>query len=203
MRLRLLLTATFAGCLVACAIGRPLPAVTTYNIEPPVAKTELAASRHSERLQVQQVRVAAPYDRLSLVYRMSEVRYVSDPYHAFLADPGPLLCDRIAEWLSEAGLFKAVSGPGDAASAPLVLEATVTELYGDFRPGAEPAAVMSVEFALIDQTSAHQRVIYQRSINRRIRVVSDSPEALVGGYGSALGEILSQLAVDLSTPAAP
>jgi hypothetical protein len=48
----------------------------------------------------------APYDGVDLVYRTSAVRYVSDPYHAFLAEPGPMLSSRISEWLNGTGLFQ-------------------------------------------------------------------------------------------------
>jgi cholesterol transport system auxiliary component len=186
----------------ACSIGRPLPTVTTYSIEPPLAAAAAPSPPHPQRLRVERVRVAAPYDRPSLVYRLSAVRYISDPYYAFLAEPGPMLSNRIAEWLAAAGLFKAVEGPGGAAPAPWVLEATVTELYGDFQHASNPAAVISVRFALIDQTSARARVTYESTITRRISLSSASPEALVQGYGTALAEILSQLSVDLSGPIA-
>src|SRR6202044_2329156 len=85
----------------ACSFGRPIPTATTYSIEP---RTTGAAAHppHLVRLRVQPVRVAAPYDRPPLIYRLSPVRYISDPYHAFLADPGPMLSYRIADWLTAA-----------------------------------------------------------------------------------------------------
>jgi uncharacterized lipoprotein YmbA len=183
----------------ACSIGRPIPTVTTYSIEPPRAAPDAPKPPHPERLRVERIRVAAPYDRTALVYRLSAVRYISDPYHAFLADPGPMLSNRIAEWLAAAGLFKAVDGPGGAAPAPWVLEATVTELYGDFEAGGDnPAAVMSIRFTLIDEGSARPKVVYERSLSRRGAVSSASPEALVLGYGTALADILTQFSTDLS-----
>jgi uncharacterized lipoprotein YmbA len=148
---------------------------------------------------VERVRVAAAYDRTALVYRLNAVRYVSDPYHTFLADPGPMLSNRIAEWLAAAGLFKAVDAPGGAAPAPWVLEATVTELYGDFEAGGDnPAAVMSIRFTIIDEGSARPKVAYERSLSRRVPVSRAAPEALVSGYGMALADILTQFATDLS-----
>jgi uncharacterized lipoprotein YmbA len=183
----------------ACSIGRPIPTATTYSIEPRPAAPDDPRLPHSERLRVERVRIAAPYDRTALVYRMSAVRYVSDPYNAFLADPGPMLSNRIAEWLGAAGLFKAVDEPAGAAPAPWVLEARVTELYGDFEAaGDSPAAVMSIRFTIIDERSARAKVAYQSSLSRRVPVSSASPEALVLGYGTALTDILTQFATDLS-----
>jgi uncharacterized lipoprotein YmbA len=203
MRFKPVVVVGVALIVSACSIGRPIPTATTYSIESPPAAPDAAKPPHPERLRVERVRVAAPYDGTALVYRLSAVRYVSDPYHAFLADPGPMLSNRIAEWLAAAGLFKAVDGPGSAAPAPWVLEATVTELYGDFEAGGDnPAAVMSIRFTIIDEGSARPKAAYERAITRRISLPSASPEALVRGYGTALAEILSQLSVDLSGPTA-
>ncbi|HXC79320.1 MAG TPA: hypothetical protein VNU19_19985, partial [Candidatus Acidoferrum sp.] len=132
MRFKHVVVVGVAVIVSACSIGRSIPTATTYSIEPSPAALAIPKLPHPERLRVERVRVAAAYDRTALVYRLNAVRYVSDPYHTFLADPGPMLSNRIAEWLAAAGLFKAVDAPGGAAPAPWVLEATVTELYGDF-----------------------------------------------------------------------
>ncbi len=183
----------------ACSIGRPIPAVTTYSIAPSPAVQEVPRPPHPERLRVERVRVAAAYDTSALVYRLSAVRYVSDPYHAFLAEPGPMLTNLIAEWIAAAGLFKAVDVPGGAAPAPWVLEATVTELYGDFEAGGDnPAALMSIRFTIIDGGSIPPKVAYERSLSRRVPVPRAAPEALVAGYGTALAGILTQLTTELS-----
>ena len=202
MRLKCALVVGMALSVSACSIGRPIPTATTYTIEPAPARSDPPESARAERLRVERVYVAAPYDGTALVYRLSAVHYVSDPYHAFLADPGPMLGNQIAEWLAEAHLFKAVAGPGSAVSAPLVLEVTVTELYGDFQKGSDPAAVMSMRCTIIDQRNARQKVTYERSISRRISLSSASPEALVRGYDAALEWILLQLARDVSAPVA-
>ncbi|HTO46543.1 MAG TPA: hypothetical protein VML91_02795, partial [Burkholderiales bacterium] len=88
--------------------------------------------------------------------------------------------------------------PGSAMPAPYVLEATVAELYGDFREGRPPAAVLTVQFALIDQAGARPRVVRERTIASRVDLPQASPDALVRGYGKALAEVLSQLAPELS-----
>jgi uncharacterized lipoprotein YmbA len=199
MRFKHVVVVGVALIVSACSIGRSIPTATTYSIEPSPAALAIPKPPHPERLRVERVRVAAAYDRTALVYRLNAVRYVSDPYHTFLADPGPMLSNRIAEWLAAAGLFKAVDAPGGAAPAPWVLEATVTELYGDFEAGGDnPAAVMSIRFTIIDEGSARPKVAYERSLSRRVPVSRAAPEALVSGYGMALADILTQFATDLS-----
>ena len=76
-----------------------------------------AAARRPETLLMGNVRVAAAYAGNALVYRMDDVQYTSDPYHAFIAEPGAMLGNRMAEWLDHAGPFKTVAQPGSAQPA--------------------------------------------------------------------------------------
>ena len=118
MRVRHVTVVVVALLLSACSIGRPFPVANTYSIELPPAPSEALRPPHPARLRVERVRVAAPYDRSALVYRVTDVRYVLDPYHAFLGDPGPMLSNRIAEWLSEADSSKLWVAP-KASPRPL------------------------------------------------------------------------------------
>jgi cholesterol transport system auxiliary component len=193
---RIVLAMTIALPLAACSLGRPIPQATTYIVDPFTEVTSVP--RRPESLRMGFVRVAAAYAGSALVYRLDEVRYATDPYHAFVADPGAMFGSQMAEWLDRSGPFSTVAPPGSAQPGPYVLEATVDELYGDFRAGKPPAAVLSVQFALIDQASARPKVIYERTIASRVNLPKASPDELVRGYGTALAEILSQVAPDLS-----
>lgn len=184
--------------LTACAIGRPIPQPTTYIIDPPAAAAVPSDLRGREALRIGNVRVAAPYAGSALIYRLDDVRYVTDPYHGFVSDPSSMLASEIADWLDEEGRFGVVGQPGSTRSAPYVLEATVTQLYGDFRSGSRPAAVVAAQFALIEQISARPKVMYEHTIVRRVPLPQASPDDLVRGYGTALGQMLSEIAPDLS-----
>ena len=194
-----LLAASAALVLAACSIGRPLPEATTYIVEPPAETTRSPEPRRPDTLRIGNVQVAAPYAGNALVYRLDDVRYVSDPYNAFVADPGAMLGSRMADWFGHSGPFSTVDQPGSSRPARYVLEATVAELYGDFRQGRRPAAVLTVQLALIDQSDARPQVVYDRTIATRVDLTKASPEALVRGYGTALAEILSQVAPEIST----
>jgi uncharacterized lipoprotein YmbA len=194
---RLVLAAYATLIIVGCSIGRPIPQATTYIVDPLGDAAIPSEPRRPATLRIGNVRVAAPYAGSALVYRMDDVRYAADPYHAFASDPGAMLGSRIAEWLDQAGPFSTVGPPGGAQAAPYVLEAIVDELYGDFRGGRPPAAVLAVQFDLIEQVSARPKVIYERTIACRVELPKASPDALVRGYGTALAEILSQVAPEL------
>jgi len=196
-RKRLALVACAAVTLAACSIGKPIPQATTYVVDPPMAARSTSAARRPEALRMGNVRVAAAYAGNALVYRLDDVQYTSDPYHAFIAEPGAMLGNRMAEWLDRTGPFETVAQPGSTRPVAYVLEATVTELYGDFREGKSPAAVLAVQFALIDQAGARPKVVHECTIARRVDLPQASPDALVRGYGKGLAEILSQFVSEL------
>lgn len=184
--------------LGACSIGKPIPPATTYIVEPAMPAAG-SVPRRADTLRMGNVRVAAAFAGNALVYRLDDVQYVSDPYNAFIADPGAMLGSRMAESLNRAGPFKAVVQPGGmqaAGAAPYVLEATVTELFGDFR--TPPAAVMTVQFTLLDTAGPRTTIAYERTISRRVAIAQTTPDALVRGYGQALTEILAALSADLT-----
>jgi cholesterol transport system auxiliary component len=190
------LAACAALALSACSIGKPIPEPNTYVVQPPVPESAPAVASRPESLRIGKVQVAASYAGHALVYRMDDVRFISDPYSRFIAEPGTMLADQMAAWLARAGPF-AVSGPESTLPEHYLLEATVTELYGDFRPRRVPAAVMAMQLALIDQTGARPKAVLERSIARRVDLPQASPDSLVRGYGDALAPILSELSADL------
>lgn len=191
-----------AGCLAlllaACGIGKPIPLATTYVVEPPMPVQAREAARRPDSMRMGHVRVAPAFAGSELVYRLDDVKFTPDFYHAFIAQPGPMLGARMAEWLDRAGPFRAVAQPGSSVPAQFALEAAVTELYGDFRPGRAPAAVVSVQFTLVDLSGVSPKMLLERSIGRRVPLAQASPDALVRGYGTALGEILSELAAEIA-----
>jgi cholesterol transport system auxiliary component len=181
--------------LAGCAIGKPIPEATTYAIEPsPPTPT---ASRRAETLRMGKVRVAPNFADKALVVRVEEVRYAADFYNSFIAPPGDMLGSVMADWLNEAGPFATVTQPGTRTPATSVLEATVTKLYGDFRPGRSPSAVMEIQFSLVDLSGISPTVRLEQTIGRSVMLSESTPQALVQGYGRALAEILSELSAAL------
>jgi len=148
-------------------------------------------------LRMGNVRVAAAFSGNSLIYRMDDVNYVSDPSQGFIADPASMLGNEMATWLDRSRTFKSVTQPGSTQSSQYVLEATVIELYGDFRPGKQPAAVVKVQFVLLNYSGTLPSVVYEGTIGQREPLERASPDILVRGYGTALSEILSQFVSEL------
>ena len=183
--------------LTGCSFARRMPPVTLYALDLSPYAIAPAQMRSPETLRLATVRVAAPFDANALIYRFDDVRYVSDPYHAFAAGPGEIVGNQVARWLDTAGPFRDVARPGSLRSARYVLEISVSELYGDFRTDRPPAAVLNLGFALIDQSSSRSRTVYGRSIARAIDLPAASREELMRGYSRALSDALTQLTHEL------
>lgn len=199
--MNLLRYARVAGILLAlagCSLGQPIPQAKTYLIEPPPPATVM--DRRPQTLRMGRVRVAPAFAGLPLVVRVDGVRYTADFYHTFIAEPGDLIGPRMAEWLAQAGPFLTVLQPEATTPAAYALEAVVTELYGDFSPDRPPMAVMTVQFTLVDLQGLTPRTRLERTLGRRIELAEATPDALVRGYGQALGEILTELAPQLLPP---
>jgi uncharacterized lipoprotein YmbA len=192
------LAASVAFVLTACSIGKPVPQATTYVVEPVAPTQRLSGLHGSEVVRMGNVRVAAAFSGNALVYRTDEVTFVSDPYQAFIADPREMLGNQMASWLNRAGPFKAVAQPDSSLPANYILEANVTELYGDFRPGKAAAAVMAVQFTLVNNDAVGPGLVFEHTIARRVALEQASPDALVRGYGKAVSEILSEVAGELA-----
>jgi cholesterol transport system auxiliary component len=150
-----------------------------------------------QSLRIGRVRVVTAYAAAALVYRTSDVRVIADPYNQLIAEPGALIADKVADWLDQGRVFVSVVHPESSRAADYVLEGTVTELYGDFRPRRTPAAVVTVQFSVTDETGPRSRSVLVRTITRRVDLPDTSPEALVRGYGEALAGILTELTGDL------
>jgi len=58
--------------------------------------------------------------------------------------------------------------------------------------------LVTIQFALVELGGAGDKVTVERTISRRVAVPRATPDALVRGYGRALGEILAELSLDLA-----
>lgn len=187
-----LLPALVALALVgACSLRQDAPPVEHYVLRPPPAAE--ATIRRTESLRVAPVRVAPSFADVQLIYRMDEVRYVSDFYHRLMAPPGAMIATQATEWLDRAGPMRFTAAPGSGASQRYVLNLFVLELYGDFRPGQPAAAVLVVQATLSDTSRPTQPPLFERTLRQSVPLAQSTPSALVDGYGRALGAMLAEL----------
>jgi len=193
LSISLVLAATLLG---GCLSRSPVKA-RAFLFAVPAGQIPGTASTFRGPIAIRRVRVAAPFDGQSLVYRTGEYSYESDPYAEFFAPCSETLDCAISQWLRESGCFQSVIEPGSADHPAAMAEINVEELYGDFR-AAQPTAVLTAQFVLFDATNgiAGQRLL-DREYSRRVPVKARSAAALMAGWNQALREILQQFTSDV------
>jgi hypothetical protein len=149
-------------------------------------------------VSIRSLRVSAPFDDRSLVYRVGDFSYEADPYAEFLVSPAESLRQPIRSWMRQSDLFRTIVEPGSALKPNTMAEITVLELYGDFRRGTKPDAVLSLRFVLLDAPDGIPgKLAFEREYSRRVFLNSARANALMAGWNEALQQILAQLGSDL------
>jgi len=132
-------------------------------------------------------------------YRVGEESYKSDFYNQFFRPPGALISEEVRRWFIDSELFQYVlySSPSDI-KPDYLLDGNINELYGDFREGSKPKAVLGIQCFLTDQQKSPAKIIFYRNYRKEILIGSNSPRDLVQGWNEALTQILTELDRDLS-----
>lgn len=193
--LLVLLALPLAGCL-----SRPSLVRQSFVFSPgPQSRRPQAAGDLD--LQIRRLNIAAPFDNQSFIYRTGEYTYETDPYAQFLAPPQDCLLKAVrTDWRRD-GVFRDVVEPGSALKPNIIAEITVSQLYGDFRHLAAPAAVLGMRFVFfaVQQDSEPGKVLLQAHYEKRIPVRHRTADAVMAGWNQGLEEILATVAKDLKS----
>jgi uncharacterized lipoprotein YmbA len=191
----LALLALIAFSLLACAPTRP--AIETANWL--VAPERTGAPRTMQSplwLKMGSFSVTAPFDTKSLVYRLGDQQYEKDFYNAYIASPSSMFSNATRQWLDQSGIFRLTVAQGTSFFPFYTLQATIDELYGDYR--GKPEAVVSVQFFLtVTNPNIPTPLITAKRYTQRVALANNLPQTLVLGQQRALAEILQQLEADL------
>jgi cholesterol transport system auxiliary component len=196
------LVATMLGVLAACSLSRPAPVKQTYLLQPQAPAQAFGAPRPGT-LKVGTIAVASQFRAKSLVYREADLKYEADFYNEFFVAPAAMLTESAATWLAAAGVFRDVLPASANAHGDYVLDGFVSELYGDYRDAAKPAAVLSAKFFLIDNRNQGGVPVWQTELTQRIVLPARSPDALASALNSAWTAMLADLARALASAPLP
>ena len=182
-----------SGCL-----SRPPLHTQTLAFDPPAGSVPMGIARSQRVVSIRSLRVAAPFDDRSLVYRVGDFSYQADPYAEFLVSPAESLRPPLRSWMRQSELFRTVVEPGSALRPDTMAEITVLELYGDFRRPPEPEAVLTLRFVLLDSPEGIPgKLAFEQEYSRRVLLKGRNANALMAGWNEALSQILAQLGSDL------
>lgn len=189
------LLAATAFTLLACAPTRPAIETANWLLAP--ERTGPPRKMQSPFwLKMGSFSVATPFDGKSLVYRVGEQRYEKDFYNAYIASPSSMISNASRQWLDQSGIFRIAVAQGTSFFPFYTLQATVDELYGDYR--SKPEAVVSVQFFLtVTNPNLTNPLITAKRYTQRVALANNLPQTLVLGQQQALAEILQQFEADL------
>ena len=181
--------------LLACAPTRP-PIDTANWLVAPERTGPPRKMQSPLWLKMGAFSVATPFDTKSLVYRVSDQRYEKDFYNAYIATPSSMFSNASRQWLDQSGIFRITVAQGTSFFPFYTLQATIDELYGDYR--VKPEAVVSVQFFLtVTYPNLPTPLISPKRYTQRVALTNNLPQTLVLGQQRALADILQQLEADL------
>ena len=148
-------------------------------------------------LRLKPVRVTSHFRGQTLVFRVGNNEYRTQPPHEFFSEPQEMFTEQLKRWLQKSGLFSQVVINEDTP-ADMVLESAVTGLYGDQREQFSPQAVLEMQFFLMSDDQNNAEPLLQTGLRIEIDIEQTTPENVVKGWKQGLEELLATLEDDFS-----
>lgn len=191
--MKTLLTCLLAILLLGCSVNRPDVERQSFLIQPERVGS-VAARPIAETLRIGKVSVARPFEGREFVYRRDEVRYETDFYNEFVADPADMVGEAAAGWFRRSGLFQQVFAPRAGMPAGYRLDAGVSALYVDFR-NPSPIAVLNIRWRLLHDGDSG--IVLDVDSDERVALSESSPRGAALAFSEALQRALAKLEAEL------
>jgi hypothetical protein len=161
----------------------------------PELETPPHPQTNAGRVLLRRARISPLFEDAHLIYRTGEHRYERDPYARWLVAPERQIPRTIEAALRRASGLDIAEEAGRHDASERWLEIEVTALYGDFRPGQTPAAVIGLNCCLTDTRTGVS--LLDREYVRRSDLKARTAEAVADGLNVALAAALETAATDL------
>lgn len=158
-----------------------------------------AANGAAPALRVRRFRASSPFSGTQLVYRRGDVTFETDFYNELLAPPASMITAQVRQWLGSGDVFASAVGVGSLANTAYLLEGNIIALHGDYADKKKPAAVLEIQFFLIDDSGNENAVVFHKTYRQTAPLASDEPATLVKGLNGCLRQMLKALEADLKT----
>ncbi len=167
-----------------------------YRITP-VRTASPAAIPSDIVLTVRRMKISDFYNTRELVYQMKDGRMESDFYNMLFVPPANMLTTELRRWLTASSRFAHIIEPGSMVVPTLTLEGVVGAMYGDYTTD-QPAAVVEMQFFLVDENSANNDIVFSKDYRQRIPLAQPDPTQLVQAMTEGVQAIFTELENDLS-----
>jgi len=175
------------GCV---NLRRDYPIRTFYVLEAKPDKIHPPAE-DGPVVQVQLFRASPGFSSSEFVYRTGESIFESDSYNAFFTLPSDQIRAITSQWIQDSGRARAVLDRSSRLRPTNIIEGNLVALYGDFRDGENPRAVMEIEYLVMDIKPIEPRIVFSKSYRESIAIPESTADALVNGWNEGLKNILS------------
>lgn len=183
----LLVAAILCGCVSGPRWTRQMFAFSLPSDMPAsISNTNLVA--------LHRVSISPLFQSRSFTYRTAQDSYEQDPYAGFLIQPEQALAEALRGSLRASGVFGRVVPPGSDLAPSLVAEASVTQLYGDFRKRSQPLGTLEIHFICYEvNDGVPGRIVLDKVCARETPMAARTPNALMAAWDADLREIMEEI----------
>jgi cholesterol transport system auxiliary component len=140
------------------------------------------------------VSISPTFQSRSLTYRTGDNSYEQDPYAGFLIPPERALAESIRASMRASGVFGRVVEPGSGIIPTVIVEASINELYGDFRQASRPVGTMGIHILCYEvRDGGLQHIVFDKYCLQETALARKTPSALVAAWDEDLREIMNQI----------
>ena len=146
---------------------------------------------------LRRVSISPTFQSRSFTYRTGDNSYEQDPYAGFLIPPERALAESIRASMRAGGVFGRVVEPGSGILPTVIVEASINELYGDFRRASRPVGTMGIHIVCYEVQDGEPRgIIFDKYCLQETVLTRKTPGALMAAWDEDLREIMNQINSD-------